>query len=271
MVETVFSHRWIARRDRVTGVGHALVFYGFLLLFAGTAILGLDSDFTVPVFHWSFWQGGFFLGYKLVLDVAGLMLLAGLSVLVANRWIRRPARLDYRLPRPGGRRPGPLALPARRPGLRLDPGRCSAVTGFLLEGLALAQARPSWAAWSPVGWVLMKVFTGDRLGRLVGRGRASRRLVDPRARGARVRGLDPVHQGRAHARRPRQRGGAQPASRQGARRSAAGRRAGARSATRSSPTCPGSTCSRSTPAPSAASAPRRAPPRPPATRSRRAT
>ena len=134
-----------------------MVFYGFLLLFAGTAILGLDSDFTVPVFHWRFWQGGFFLGYKLVLDIAGLMLLAGLCTLAARRWIRRPQRLDYEYP--------PLAVGDRDRSLyRLgDKVFVStlvllAVTGFLLEGLALAQAGPSWAGWSPVGWLLMKIF-----------------------------------------------------------------------------------------------------------------
>jgi Fe-S oxidoreductase/nitrate reductase gamma subunit len=157
MVETVFSHRWITRRDRRAGIGHALVFYGFLLLFAGTAILGFDSDFTVPVFHFRFWQGGFFLGYKLVLDLAGVMLLAGLGTLAANRFVRRPERLDYRQP--------PLAVGERdralyRLGDRVFVATLAflAVTGFLLEGLALAQAPPSWAGWSPVGWVLMKLF-----------------------------------------------------------------------------------------------------------------
>lgn len=157
MVETVFSHRWITRRDRRAGIGHALVFYGFLLLFAGTAILGLDSDFTVPVFHWRFWQGGFFLGYKLVLDLAGIMLLAGLCTLASNRWIRRPERLDYRQPA--------LAVGDRDRALYRLGDRVFvstlvllAATGFLLEGLALAQAPPSWAGWSPVGWLLMKAF-----------------------------------------------------------------------------------------------------------------
>src|SRR5271165_1285579 len=157
MVETVFSHRWITRRDRVAGVGHALVFYGFLVLFAGTLVLGLDSDFTVPVFHWHFWQGGFFLGYKLALDIAGIMLLAGLCTLATNRWIRRPERLEYRSP--------PLAVGDRdrslyRLGDKVFVSTLAllAVTGFLLEGLALAQVRPSWAAWSPVGWLLMKLF-----------------------------------------------------------------------------------------------------------------
>ena len=123
----------------------------------GTAILGFDSDFTVPVFHFRFWQGGFFLGYKLVLDLAGVMLLAGLGTLGANRFIRRPERLDYRQP--------PLAVGERdralyRLGDRVFVSTLAflAVTGFLLEGLALAQAPPSWAGWSPVGWVLMKLF-----------------------------------------------------------------------------------------------------------------
>jgi len=157
MVETVFSHRWISRRDRITGVGHALVFYGFLVLFAGTAILGFDSDFTVPVFGWSFWKGGFFLAYKLALDIAGILLLAGLCTLAANRWIRRPERLDYSLPR--------LAVGDRDRSLYRLGDRVFVstlvllgVTGFLLEGLELAMAPPSWAAWSPVGWLLMKLF-----------------------------------------------------------------------------------------------------------------
>ena len=111
----------------------------------------------MPVFHWSFWQGGFFLGYKLVLDLAGLMLLAGLATLATNRWYRRPERLDYGLP--------PLAVGDRDRGLYrtgdvvfVSTLVTLALTGFLLEGLALAQAQPSWAGWSPVGWVLMKVF-----------------------------------------------------------------------------------------------------------------
>ena len=38
----VLTHRWIKRRDPVAGIGHALIFYGFLVLFAGTTILAFQ-------------------------------------------------------------------------------------------------------------------------------------------------------------------------------------------------------------------------------------
>lgn len=157
MAQTVFSHRWIARRDKIAGIGHALVFYGFLLLFAGTTILGIDNDFTVPVFHWRFWEGAFFLGYKLVLDVAGLLLLTGLGMLAYNRWGRRVPRLEYLVPQPAvGTRDRALY----RAGDRVFVATLVVLagSGFLLEGLALAQLRPSYAPWSPVGWILMRLF-----------------------------------------------------------------------------------------------------------------
>ena len=39
--------RTIERRDHIAGWAHRAIFYGFLVLFAGTVILGFDTDFTV--------------------------------------------------------------------------------------------------------------------------------------------------------------------------------------------------------------------------------
>jgi uncharacterized membrane protein len=52
----VFTHRWIKRRDPLAGLGHALIFYGFLVLFAGTAILGFQDDIAKPLFGFDFWR-----------------------------------------------------------------------------------------------------------------------------------------------------------------------------------------------------------------------
>ena len=52
----VFSQRTIARRDATAGLAHAAIFYGFLTLFAGTVILGFETDFTDPVFGWKYFQ-----------------------------------------------------------------------------------------------------------------------------------------------------------------------------------------------------------------------
>lgn len=157
MAGVVFSHSWIRRRDRVSGVGHAMVFYGFLALFAGTTILGIDTDLTRPIFGWDFWQGGFYLAYKLALDISGLLLLGGLGLLAANRWVRRVPRLDYRRP---DRPPGSYDRALYRAGDAVFVGSLGflALTGFLLEGFWLAQSNQHFADWSPVGWVLMKWF-----------------------------------------------------------------------------------------------------------------
>jgi hypothetical protein len=47
------------------------VFYGFITLFAGTVILGFDTDFTSPVLGWSYFHGDFYLAYKEVLNLLG--------------------------------------------------------------------------------------------------------------------------------------------------------------------------------------------------------
>jgi len=93
----VLSHAWIKRRDGVVGLAHAAIFYGFLVLFIGTAILAFNDDFTRPAFGFDFWRGGFYKGYSLFLDVFGAALLVGLVVMGAKR-LRKPFRLDYRRP-----------------------------------------------------------------------------------------------------------------------------------------------------------------------------
>jgi Fe-S oxidoreductase len=157
MTGVVFSHRWIRRRDRLAGVGHLLIFYGFLTLFLGTTILGIDTDFTRPIFHWNFWQGGFYLVYKLALDIAGVFLLIGLALMAINRRLRRPDRLDYRRPdRPGEEYDRRIY----RVGDWVFLGTLGflALSGFLLEGFWLAQSNQHFADWSPVGWVFMTWF-----------------------------------------------------------------------------------------------------------------
>ena len=67
----VLTHAWIKRRDGVAGLAHALIFYGFVVLFIGTSILAFQDDFAKPVLGWDFWHGPFYLGYSLFLDVFG--------------------------------------------------------------------------------------------------------------------------------------------------------------------------------------------------------
>src|SRR5260370_26676908 len=98
MLSSVFSHRTIDRRDPAAGGTHRLIFYGFMLLFAGTATITLQYDILEPLFGIRFWHGEFYLVFSLVLDVAGVALIAGLVFMMYRRgWMRLP-KLDYARP-----------------------------------------------------------------------------------------------------------------------------------------------------------------------------
>ena len=156
-LRTVVSHASIKRRDRYAGRAHAGLFYGFVVLFAGTVILAVNSDFTDPVLGWRFFEGNFYLGYSLVLDVFGVALVAGLLMMAARRVITRPRKLDYTRPD----RSGPT--PERRMYRRGDWTFLAtlailAVSGYMLEGVRIAMTDPGYDEFSPVGWVSAQGF-----------------------------------------------------------------------------------------------------------------
>ena len=70
----MLSHRTVDRRDPAAGGAHRLIFYGFVLLFLGTATITLEYDILEPLFGIRFWHGEFYLVFSLVLDVAGVAL-----------------------------------------------------------------------------------------------------------------------------------------------------------------------------------------------------
>jgi Fe-S oxidoreductase len=151
----VFTHRWIKRRDPLAGIGHALIFYGFLVLFAGTTILAFQDDVAKPLFGFDFWRGSFYLGYSLVLDVFGFALAVGLAIMAAKR-LGHPTRLDYGRPdREEDRRSYVI-------GDWVFVGSLFflALSGFLLEAFRIAQTNPSFETWSPIGWAVGRGFRG---------------------------------------------------------------------------------------------------------------
>jgi len=157
MVGKVLSHRTVARRDRAAGGAHRLIFFGFALLFLGTATITLQYDVLEPLFGIRFWQGSFYLIFSLVLDIAGVALIGGLLYMMYRRgWLRLP-KLDYARP---DRSPGdPDFL---RPEYRREDWAflwtlvVIGCTGYLLEAARLVwlEAQPDvWDTrwWSPVG------------------------------------------------------------------------------------------------------------------------
>lgn len=145
----VLTQAAIGRGHGLVGLAHAFVFYGFLVLFAGTVVLAFQDHVAGPV-GWHFWRGAFYDGYSLFLDVFGALLLIGLLAFVVRRGSGRARQLD--LARADGR---PLS-PARSRA-RLDAWTFLwslvflGVSGFLLEALRIAADDPAGERWAPIG------------------------------------------------------------------------------------------------------------------------
>jgi Fe-S oxidoreductase len=122
-------------KDRVPGIMHALIFFGFLVLFAATVVVAIDSDLGIRIMH-----GPFYLYFQsLIVDLFGGVMMVGLFIAVYRRYIRRLPRLER--------------------GKWADAGILAAfalilLTGFMIEGLRIAATADPWAEYSPVGYVL---------------------------------------------------------------------------------------------------------------------
>jgi Fe-S oxidoreductase len=163
----VFSHAQIARRDRAAGWAHGAMFYGFLVLFIGTVILAFQTDFTQPVFGWSYFHGDFYLAYKEVVNLLGIVLIVGVLAMMVRRTVLPPAKLDYssqlttsgpELPSASSYRVGDWAL--------VSILLIIAVTGFMLEGVRIAMDSPGYGATQFGGWIFAQMLGGLSLSTL---------------------------------------------------------------------------------------------------------
>lgn len=170
MFTSVFGGRTVDRRDPAAGGAHRLIFYGFLLLFAGTSTITLEYDILEPLFGIRFWYGRFYLIFSLVLDVAGVALIGGLLYMMYRRgWMRLP-KLDYARP---DRVPADPDF--NRPQYRREDWAFLWIlliigfTGYVLEAARLvwlADRADVWNTrwWSPVGAALAQGMMALGLG-----------------------------------------------------------------------------------------------------------
>jgi Fe-S oxidoreductase len=157
----LLSHATIGRRDRLVAWAHGGIFYGFIVLFAGTVVLGFDTDFTKPVFGWDYFHGDFYLAYKEVLNVLGTGLIAGVLAMMVRRAVIRPRKLDYSRP---DRAPDEPQFDRRV--YRIGDWAfvvillVIALTGFILEGVRIAMDDPGYGGAQFGGWVVAQAFGG---------------------------------------------------------------------------------------------------------------
>lgn len=130
---------------RLPAIFHSGIFYGFVLLFIGTALATIDYDITGLLFDVRFLQGWFYLGYEAVLDLAGVAVIVGLAIAGWRRYVRRPHHVLG-------------SWEVLIWGLLIIN-----LTGFLVEGLRLVFAPVPWGPWSFVGYGLAQVMAGAGL------------------------------------------------------------------------------------------------------------
>jgi heterodisulfide reductase subunit C/nitrate reductase gamma subunit len=117
------------------GLMHALIFWGVTIQVFGTAINLMQMQLFIPLVELPFPRGNTYLAYELIMDLAGVAILAGVSMAAVRRYILHPKTLETRWD-------DTFALVI----LGLIP-----IAGFTLEASRLLSAVPPWSAWSPVG------------------------------------------------------------------------------------------------------------------------
>ncbi len=137
-----FSIKDLLPRELYPGIAHLLIFAGCIIL-----ILGAFLDFISHyLFH--FMHGNFYLGYSVVVDAGGILVLIGVVLVIIRRYGQKPDRLDNQW----------------EDLIALVLILIIVVTGFIVEGFRIAatelKTTPDWALWSPGGFVLAAAFSG---------------------------------------------------------------------------------------------------------------
>jgi Fe-S oxidoreductase/nitrate reductase gamma subunit len=125
-------------KELYIGSAHFLIFLGCILLFLGTATDTVSHDI------YYFLSGSIYLTQVVLLDFGGVIVIIGVIMVSFRRYIQKPEKLDNR----------------PEDAIALSLILVIVITGFLIQAVRLAYTNPSWAWWTPVGYILSKAFTG---------------------------------------------------------------------------------------------------------------
>jgi Fe-S oxidoreductase len=129
--------------DPGAGVMHALLYYGFIVLFIGTVVLEIDHLAPTAL---KFLHGAFYQWYSLILDVAAIVFLAGVAWAVIRRFVTPPPRIKSKT------RPEDAWI--------LFILATIGITGLLTEAARIAWlGRPAFEQWSFVGYPLSNLVS----------------------------------------------------------------------------------------------------------------
>ncbi|CDX02580.1 CoB--CoM heterodisulfide reductase iron-sulfur subunit D [Desulfitobacterium hafniense] len=112
---------------------HAMIFWGFALLFFATLIVAIQADFGLQIF-----RGPLYLFIKVTANLFGLLALLGILMALWRRYVIRPRRLDN----------------TKDDVIILALILVILVTGFIVQGLRMAIEPDPWATYAFMGYVM---------------------------------------------------------------------------------------------------------------------
>ncbi len=124
-------------RDAYPGIMHFAMFWGFIVLFAGTVVVAGQADLGIRMLF-----GTFYLIFSITLDLFGVLAIIGILMAIWRRYVTRPSRLDNNWD-DAVILWGLLAV---------------LITGYLLQGLRIAATNDPWVAWEPVGNLVARLM-----------------------------------------------------------------------------------------------------------------
>ncbi len=140
----IFHGSILRAREGYPGIMHLLIFWGFLVLAVGTALVALEDDLLHPLAGISYLKGNFYLIFSFFLDLAGLAAVIGIVLAIIRRYGTKPERLDNK--------PDDL--------LALTWILVVLLTGFFVEAARIAVTMPDYEKVSFVGYALASLFAG---------------------------------------------------------------------------------------------------------------
>ncbi|EQC48313.1 cysteine-rich domain protein [Bacteriovorax sp. BSW11_IV] len=128
-------------RFKEVAIFHGLIFWGFMILWIATDVVAIHYDTPLKIFH-----GPLYIVVSFAADIAGLMVLAGISMAYYRRYVKKPEYLSATKPKQE------MFMYAILVSL--------VVIGYLIEGVRIyiAGMPIGEKTWAPVGWALASLF-----------------------------------------------------------------------------------------------------------------
>ncbi|HXH29958.1 MAG TPA: heterodisulfide reductase-related iron-sulfur binding cluster [Bacteriovoracaceae bacterium] len=139
-LRTIFFQGKVSR-DVYVGIFHSMIFYGFIVLFIATELVGIHADTPFKVF-----KGTTYIVVSFLADIGGLFVLLGIGLAYYRRYVRRPQFLSATRPNQEKFMYGMLIA--------------LVVLGYVIEGIRIyvTNMPEGERFWSPIGYTLAAVI-----------------------------------------------------------------------------------------------------------------